>query len=547
LRIYRKDEEIVREARADGPKGFGPIVERYQHAVFGVALSRLGNLSDAEDTAQQVFIEAYQRLDQLKDPTRLGAWLRSITVHRCIDLLRQRKGVLPLDWAENLADPDPTPLETMEKAELRTRVMSAIAGLPRKQRETVTLFYINGYSIKDIAAMQEAPIGSIKRRLHDARGRLKEEMMDMVADTLKAEGPREDFAKQVFEILCLHGRPKAKWPKWPWPGIESKLKELGVEGIEGFSRAMQLPHSPTRQFTAKMLRSVYDSTDPADSRRERLLEMLKQGLRDRNKGVRGMCAISVLDLTMDEKRKIGEILPSVVAMLRDPAKGVRARVAYELQSYARHIPLGPAALALADETDSRVRWSMAVLVRIVAAVGNVPDELGQVPQFVIWRRESTGKGRSAEVPYRPKPNALIRADPEDPSTGGTIDEALAAMKSHGSHGIGMILSRDDPYVGVAMDNCVDPATREILPWASDLVRFLNSYSEISPSGTGIRILVRAKLPPGSRLSGDLRIFDDKRLLAITGSHIDHTPTGIHERQATVDSIHKRLFPPGAQV
>jgi RNA polymerase sigma-70 factor (ECF subfamily) len=362
LEKHAEDHSLVIRARDNGPEAFGPIVVRYQHAVFGIALSRLGNSGDAEDTAQQVFIEAYQRLDQLKNPDRLGAWLRSITVHRCIDLLRRRKDSVSLESAGELTHPGPSPQETMEKNQLRERVMNAIAGLSRKQRETVTLFYINGYSIKDIAAMQEAPVGSIKRRLHDARGRLKEEMLDMVEDTLKAEAPKEDFAKQVFDILNRYGTPQ---PEWPWPEIEAKLKELGVDGIEGFTRAMATPHSPTRQFAVHMLGTVYESTDAADKRRERFIEMLKQGLRDSNKGVRSLCAIHILDLKMDEGRKIEEVVPLVVPLLRDRAKKVRWRVAYELQNYAKYIPLEPVALALADETDPNSRGSIAWLVRAV--------------------------------------------------------------------------------------------------------------------------------------------------------------------------------------
>lgn len=83
-----EDRELVARALADGAEAFRPIVARYQHAVFAVALSRLRDFHDAEDVAQQVFIEAFQRLGSLKDPARLGAWLRSMTVNRCIDLLR---------------------------------------------------------------------------------------------------------------------------------------------------------------------------------------------------------------------------------------------------------------------------------------------------------------------------------------------------------------------------------------------------------------------------------------------------------------------------
>lgn len=85
---------LVAEALSGGPEQFSPIVERYQDVVFAVALARLRNFNDAQDIVQDVFIEAFEHLDRLEDPNRLGAWLRSITIHRCIGHLRKRWGVL---------------------------------------------------------------------------------------------------------------------------------------------------------------------------------------------------------------------------------------------------------------------------------------------------------------------------------------------------------------------------------------------------------------------------------------------------------------------
>ena len=97
----KDDQELYSAALEGGPEAFGPIVERYQDAVFGVVLVRLRNFHDAEDVAQQAFIEAFQRLDSLRDPTRLGAWLRSIAIHRAIDWIRGRHGETTVDEVED--------------------------------------------------------------------------------------------------------------------------------------------------------------------------------------------------------------------------------------------------------------------------------------------------------------------------------------------------------------------------------------------------------------------------------------------------------------
>lgn len=137
------DDAALVAALAGGPEAFAPIVERYRDAAFGVALARLRNFHDAEDITQAAFVEAYERLGNLKDPARLGAWLRSITIHRCIDHLRRRVEVAGVEEIDgHLSDPA-TPHTEMERQELRDRIMAAIGRLSRPVAETTVLFYIN--------------------------------------------------------------------------------------------------------------------------------------------------------------------------------------------------------------------------------------------------------------------------------------------------------------------------------------------------------------------------------------------------------------------
>src|SRR5204862_8160385 len=99
------DAKLVEAALHGGPEAFAPIVERYQDAVFGVALARIGNFHDAQDVAQAVFVEAYQRLSSLREPAKLGAWLRTMTIARAIDLLRRREhGTKDMHAATKIVD-----------------------------------------------------------------------------------------------------------------------------------------------------------------------------------------------------------------------------------------------------------------------------------------------------------------------------------------------------------------------------------------------------------------------------------------------------------
>ena len=239
---------------AGGPEAFAPIVERYQDAVFGVALARLRNFHEAEDAAQQAFLEAFERLGNLKDPNRLGAYLRSITIHRCIDRIRRRREVGGDEELAMRPDDRPLPGEQAERRELRNQVLAAIGRLSKAQQETTTLFYINGYSLRDVAQLQEVPLGTVKRRLHDAREKLKTEMMGMVEHVLKSESPKDKFGRRVLALLNRYQKPRhVPWDEWN--EVLSEIEAIGSLGIEGFVQALRSPHSPTRATAVGALNS----------------------------------------------------------------------------------------------------------------------------------------------------------------------------------------------------------------------------------------------------------------------------------------------------
>ena len=351
------DIELYQAAMQDGPNAFGPIVHRYRDAVFGIALARLRDFHAAEDAAQQTFVEAFQRLGSLKDPLRLGAWLRSIAIHRCIDRLRRRRETADAQACEMRASDRAQPSVELERRELRDQVLAAIARLSRTQRETTTLFYINGYSIAEVAGMQEVPVGTVKRRLHDARERLKEELIGMVENVLKSEAPKDGFAKRVFELLNLHRRPD-EIRKIGWYELRDELRKIGKAGMPGFVRALKSPHGSTRAMAASALgRSVPNDDEVAS--------LLIKGLADPNKKVRRHSVYALLYGDFDEDRRRREFIPLIVPLLADPSKRVRRAAAYELIDWAADVPIEAVAKALLDETDLESRKRLKMLLHAI--------------------------------------------------------------------------------------------------------------------------------------------------------------------------------------
>ncbi len=187
---------------------FGKIVLRFRDMAYGCAYALLGDFHLAEDAAQEAFLTAYRQLPQLRRPQAFPGWFRRIVISQCRRITRRKS--LPttgLDAAAALPSTAPQPPQNLERRETKDKVLAAIAALPGHQRMATTLFYINGYSQKDVAEFLEVPLTTVKKRLADSRARLKERMIAMVEETLHNNAPDERFSKRVIEELVNRPKP----------------------------------------------------------------------------------------------------------------------------------------------------------------------------------------------------------------------------------------------------------------------------------------------------------------------------------------------------
>jgi AAA domain-containing protein/primase/DNA polymerase family protein len=147
------------------------------------------------------------------------------------------------------------------------------------------------------------------------------------------------------------------------------------------------------------------------------------------------------------------------------------------------------------------------------------------------------------VPYC---TASRPASTTDPATWLTLEAALALAAAESMAGVGFVFTADDPYTGIDLDECRDAATGAIQPWAQRLIERLASYTEVSPSGTGVHIIVQAKLPGGGRKQsrpggvGAVEVYDQKRYFTVTGQVVPETPATIAANQDVVADIYARL-------
>jgi len=180
--------DLIVAAQGGDRAAFGELVVRYEAAVFATALRRLGNYAEAEELTQEVFVQAMQRIEQLREPERFGGWLRTITVRMAINrMTRQRHGIAtePETLAATCIETE-TPLASALAAERGERVRAGLRRLRKLDRETLVAFYMKGQSLIEMADEFDAPIGTIKRRLHVARKRLATELAEEDSEELVA-------------------------------------------------------------------------------------------------------------------------------------------------------------------------------------------------------------------------------------------------------------------------------------------------------------------------------------------------------------------------
>lgn len=180
----------------------------------------------------------------------------------------------------------------------------------------------------------------------------------------------------------------------------------------------------------------------------------------------------------------------------------------------------------------------------------IPDQLKHYPQFFCWDWENRS-GRWTKPPL--KADGTGYAKSTDPATYSTFDAAYAAALSRALAGIGFAVTKSDPICFLDLDHCRDQETGVIDAWAEDVMwSFRSTYHEVSPSGTGIRIIGYGRLPDGAkhtknialdaRAGAKIELFDDGKYMTLTGHACYGSPQELTDIQASLDVIYAKLFP-----
>ncbi len=181
LNEIRSTADLVRASQAGDRVAFGELFERFQPTILAIATRRLRSAADAQELTQDVFVQAMQKIDQLRTPECFIGWLRQITVRMAINKSIRKAPAVSVEpeMLEATVSDAGSPVDAVLTGERKDQVRAGLDRLGAMDRDTLVAFYVEGQSLLQMSDQFEAPLGTIKRRLHVARKRLAQEVGEL--------------------------------------------------------------------------------------------------------------------------------------------------------------------------------------------------------------------------------------------------------------------------------------------------------------------------------------------------------------------------------
>jgi len=172
---------LVTLAQDGDREAFGELVIEFENVVFAIVFRRLRNRSESLEVTQEVFMRAMRKIDQLREPERFAGWLKQIAVRMSINraVRKPRESVQDPEVFGGVHGETVSPIDGVLTAERADQVRDGLSQLRDLDRDTLMAFYFEGQSLKEMSARFSSPIGTIKRRLHTARNRLRDALGDL--------------------------------------------------------------------------------------------------------------------------------------------------------------------------------------------------------------------------------------------------------------------------------------------------------------------------------------------------------------------------------
>jgi len=174
--------------------------------------------------------------------------------------------------------------------------------------------------------------------------------------------------------------------------------------------------------------------------------------------------------------------------------------------------------------------------KIAPDISKIPQEMKALRQWVCFSLEWNDKRQKYDkFPINPVTGGMAMSN--NPNTWTDFNTALQCFNSGRFSGIGFMLTKESGIYGVDIDGCFNNGVMSLE--AQEVICKMQSYTEWSPSATGVHILAKGTLPPGGRRKGCFEMYDSGRFFTVTGWHVQGTPMEVYERINEVAIIHAK--------
>jgi putative DNA primase/helicase len=168
---------------------------------------------------------------------------------------------------------------------------------------------------------------------------------------------------------------------------------------------------------------------------------------------------------------------------------------------------------------------------------DVPVELKEKDCWICWKAVPKGNGKIDKPPIDPQTGYVH--DPLDPGIHVPFTEAVEAAKRLNVSGIGFVFSKEDNFFGVDLDNCIQNGS--LRPEAARIVKSLDTYTEISPSGNGVKLFAKGRLPGPNKNTPLIETYDHARFFTVTGNILNGN-SNLELRETEFKPIYYQYFP-----
>jgi RNA polymerase sigma factor (sigma-70 family) len=245
--------QTVVRARTGGLQDFADLVHQFQDMTVAYAYAYLRDFHLAEDASQEAWLRAWVELPRLRQPAAFAGWLRQVTLACCSRLVRgHRLSCVPLDLAQDIAGAGPAADARLIDDERDRCVRAAVDQLPEHQRDVVLLYYMSQCTQAEVATFLGVAETTVKKRLYDARQRLKEGEIEMVHEQMRGKVPSSDatYGRRVLEGIRAAQTRTTGWsslicclqPMLSAAGIEVSVPRLA--GIFGHAFSFYMRREP---------------------------------------------------------------------------------------------------------------------------------------------------------------------------------------------------------------------------------------------------------------------------------------------------------------